>query len=86
MITCEIELTSYETVYDGVSRRLAGAGMDIDVRKMLKLVAGSASLQAEAEAEYAEFFGLAREIAPDAVKGALQSIRQTIANRNSRSG
>lgn len=64
----------------------ADAGMDIDIRKMLKLVSGSASLQAEAEAEYAAFFSLTREITPGAIEGALLSIRQTIDNRNSRGG
>lgn len=86
LITYEIELTSYQTVYDAISRRLAGAGMDIDVHKMLRLVADSSSLQAEAEAEYAAFFGLTREITPDAIGGALRSIRQTIENKNSRGG
>ncbi|MGA7520859.1 MAG: hypothetical protein WBW84_00150 [Acidobacteriaceae bacterium] len=86
LITYEIELTSYQTVYDALRMRLSEEGIDIDIRKMLRIVAHSGSLEAEAEAEYAAFFGLTREVTPDAVEGALRSIRQTITNRNSRDG
>lgn len=84
LITYEIELTSYQTVYDALRTRLSEAGIEIDIRKMLRIVALSGSLQAEAEAEYAAFLGLTSEITSDAVEGALRSIRQTIDNRNSR--
>lgn len=82
LITYEIELTSYQTVYDALGKSLADAGVQIDVRKMVQLVAQSRSLHAEAEAEYAAFIGLTRVVTAESVEGALTSIRQTIDNRN----
>jgi hypothetical protein len=67
---------------ESASRELHMAG-PIDIRKVLRPVAGSDSLKAEAEAGYAAFFGLMRKTAPDAVEDALRSDRQTIDNRNS---
>jgi hypothetical protein len=84
LITYEIELTTYQTVYDAVQGRLRDAGIDVDLHKMLKHVSDSASLHAEAEAEYAAFFGVIRKLTPEAVDGALDSIRGTIDQRNSR--
>jgi hypothetical protein len=83
LITYEIELTAYQTVYTAVSDRLLAAGLDdIDLRKMLVHVASSLPLQTEAEAEYAALFGIIEEINPQTLDGALNSIRQTIDLRN----
>jgi hypothetical protein len=83
LITYEIELTTYQTVYEAVSRKVQEAGVEIDVRKLLRHVSSSLSLQTEAEAEYAAFFGLLEGITPERLDGALASIRQTIDHRNS---
>jgi hypothetical protein len=83
LITYEIELTAYQTVFDAVSDRFLDAGLhDIDLRKMLVHVASSFPLQTEAEAEYAALFGVMEEINPETLDGALNSIRQTIDLRN----
>jgi hypothetical protein len=66
LITYEIELTAYQTVYNAVSDRLLDAGLDdIDLRKMLAHVASSLPLQAEAEAEYAALFGVMQDKSSD---------------------
>lgn len=51
----KIELTAYRTVYEAVSKKVEGVGFGFDVNpsKLLRHLAGSLSLQAEAEAEYA---------------------------------
>ena len=82
LITYEIELTTYQTVYEAVSRKVQEAGVEIDLRKLLRHVSGSLSLQTEAEAEYAAFFGLLEGITPERIDGALISIRETIDHRN----
>jgi hypothetical protein len=86
LITYEIELTTYQTVYEAVSRKVQEAGVEIDVRKLLRHVSSSLSLHAEAEAEYAAFFGLLEAITPETIDGALASIRQTINHRNKQGG
>jgi len=86
LITYEIELTTYETVYEAVSGKVQEAGVEIDVRKLLRHVSSSRSLHAEAEAEYAAFFGLLEGITPDTLDGALASIRQIIDHRNNQGG
>jgi uncharacterized protein YqgV (UPF0045/DUF77 family) len=79
LITYEIELTAYQTVYQAVSDRLLAADLhDIDLRKMLVHVASSLPLQTEAEAEYAAIFGVMQEINSQTLDDALNSIRQTI--------
>jgi hypothetical protein len=83
LITYEIELTTYQTVYEAVSNKIAEAGVEIDLRKMLRHVSTSPSLHAEAEAEYAAFFGILETITPETLDGALASIKQTIHHRNS---
>ena len=45
-----------------MNNRLVDAGIEIDLRKMLRLVSESSSLQAEAEAEYAAFLGVIKTI------------------------
>ncbi len=45
-------------------------------------MAGSSSLQAEAEAEYAAFFGIQHGITQETFDGALASIKQTIDHRD----
>jgi hypothetical protein len=83
LITYEIELTAYQTVYNAVSDRLLDAALDdIDLRKMLVHVASSLPLQTEAEAEYAALVGVMQEINPETLEGALSSIKQTIEIRN----
>jgi hypothetical protein len=82
LTTYEIELTTYETVYEAVKSRLVDAGIDIDLRKMLRLVSGSTSLQAEAEAEYAALLGVIKAMTPESIDGALASIKQTIDHRD----
>jgi hypothetical protein len=86
LITYEIELTTYQTVYEAVSKKAAEAGFDVDLNRLLRHVAGSSSLQAEAEAEYAAFFGIHHGITQETLDGALASIKQTIDHRNNRSG
>jgi hypothetical protein len=67
-----------------VNNRLVDAGIEIDLRKMLRLVSESSSLQAEAEAEYAAFLGVIKTITPEPIGGALTSIKQTIDYKNNR--
>lgn len=83
LITYEIELTAYQTVYDAVSKKVEEAGFDVDLSKLLRHVAGSSALQVEAEAEYAAFLGLQHAITPEALDGALASIKETIDLRDS---
>jgi len=83
LITYEIELTAYQTVYEAVSKKVEDAGLTVNLSRLLRHVAGSLSLQAEAEAEYAAFLGIERAITPEALEGALASIKQTIDHRNS---
>jgi hypothetical protein len=84
LITYEIELTTYQTVYEAVSRKVIEAGLDLDLQKLLKVVSTSPALYAEAEAEYAAFVGLQSSITTESLDGALTSIRQTIDLRNDR--
>ena len=53
LITYEIELTAYQTAYDAVGKRVEEAGLDVNLSKLVRHVANSSSLRAEAEAEYA---------------------------------
>ncbi len=83
LITYEIELTAYQTIYNAANERLVDAGLDdINLRKMLVHAASSLSLQTEAEAEYAALFGAMEEINPETLDAALCSIKQTINLRN----
>jgi hypothetical protein len=82
LINYEIELTAYQTVYQAVSKKVEEAGVDVNLSKLLRHVATSLSLQAEAEAEDAAFLGIQNAIAPEALEGALASIKQTIDHRN----
>jgi hypothetical protein len=82
LITYEIELTTYHAVYAMVEKKIAEAGFDVNLNKLLRHVAGSSSLQAEAEAEYAAFLGIQHAITEQTVAGALASIKQTIDHRN----
>ena len=82
LITYEIELTAYQVVYEAVSKKVEECGFNVDLTKLLRHVAMSVSLQAEAEAEYAAFLGIQRAITPEALDGALASIKQTIDHRN----
>ncbi len=54
------------------------AGFDVNLSKLLRHVAGSPSLQAEAEAEYAAFLGIQHAITREALDGAIASIKETI--------
>jgi hypothetical protein len=45
LITYEIELTAYQTVYEAVSKKIVEAGFDVDLNRLLRHVAGSSSLQ-----------------------------------------
>jgi len=67
LITYEIELTAYQTVYEAVSKKVEEAGFDVNLSKLLRHAAGSLSLQSEAEAEYAAFLGLQHAITPEAL-------------------
>ena len=82
LITYEIELTAYQTVCQAVSKKVEEAGVDVNLSKLLRHVATSLSLQAEAEAGYAAFLGIQHAITPEALEGALASIKQTIDHRN----
>jgi hypothetical protein len=82
LITYEIELTAYQTVYDAVSKRVEEAGLDVNLSKLLRHVANSSSLRAEAEAEYAAFVGIQHAVTSETLDGALFSIKQTIDNRD----
>ena len=53
----------------------------MDLNRLLRHVAGSSSLQAEAEVGYAAFFGIQNGITQETVDGALASIKQTIDHR-----
>jgi hypothetical protein len=81
LITYEIELFAYQTVYQAVSKKVEEAGVDVSLSKLLRHVAESLSLQAEAEAEYAAFLGIQHAITPESLEGALASIKQTIEHR-----
>ena len=82
LITYEIELTAYQTVYEAVSKKVEEAGFEVNLSKLLHYVAGSQSLQAEAEAEYAAFLGIQHAITSEALDGALASIKETIDHRD----
>jgi hypothetical protein len=86
LITYEIELTTYQTVYEAVSKKVEEAGFDVNLGKLLRHVANSASLQAEAEAEYAAFVGIQNAITAETLEGALNSIKQTIDHRDNSAG
>ena len=83
LITYEIELTAYQTVYEAVSKKVEKAGFDVNLSKLLRHVVGSLSLQAEPEAEYAAFEGIQHAITPETLQASLcTSIKQTIDNRD----
>lgn len=80
----KIELTAYRTVYEVFSKEVEGVGFgfDVNLSKLLRHLAGSLSLQAEAEAEYAAFLGIQHAITLEALDGALTSIKETIDHRD----
>jgi hypothetical protein len=47
LITYEIELAAYQTVYEAVSKKVEDAGFEVNLSKLLRHVAGSQSLQAQ---------------------------------------
>jgi hypothetical protein len=78
LVTYEMELTAYYIVIKGAQDKLIQAGIPWDLTSNVRKILASPALHAEAEAEYAPFFGLLQKATPQNLQVALASIKRTI--------
>jgi 3-deoxy-D-manno-octulosonic-acid transferase len=80
LITYEIELTAYNLVLNRAQENFIHHGIPWDMMSNVRKILKSPALAAEAEAEYAPFDALLRELTPQNLEIALASIRRRVAH------
>jgi 3-deoxy-D-manno-octulosonic-acid transferase len=82
LITYEIELTAYSLVLNRAQENFIHHGIPWDMMSNVRKILKSPSLAVEAEAEYAPFDALLKQLTPQNLEVALASIRRRMKEHN----